>query len=121
MKTTITVCDTCNRAEKRGTDILPKDGEILAHLVEQAALGDDTLEIRRFGCLAGCDHACNISIQEAGKFSYVLGCFEPTQEKADAIVGFAQLYHQSKSGMVPLKERPTALKGHMRAKLPILD
>ena len=121
MKTIVTVCDTCNRAEKRGTDIVPKDGEIFASLLELAASGQEEIEVRRFGCLAGCDHACNVAVQEYGKFSYVLGHFEPTQEKAEAIIDFANMYHGSKTGMIPLKERPAALKGHMRAKLPILD
>ena len=119
MKTIITVCDTCNCKEKRGTEILPKDGEIFAELVEKAATEMDEIEVRRFGCLAGCDHACNVSIQEKDKFSYIFGYFEPTLDKAHAIVEFAKQYHHSKTGMVPLKERPAALKGHMRAKLPI--
>ena len=119
MKTILTVCETCHRIGNGAG--LKRDGDTFAEIIESTANKVEEVEVRRFQCLAGCDFACNLTIQENGKFTYLFGSFEPTELNAKAIVKFAQLYHQSEDGIVPWKSRPEALKGHMRGKIPILD
>jgi predicted metal-binding protein len=121
MTTTITVCETC-KCTGWDAETTPKtDGETLAELVEHAALGFSNLTVRRHACLMGCDFACNIAIQADGKLNYVLGKFNPTIEDADGIVAYANLHADSEKGQVPYREWPQAIKGHFRARLPVLD
>lgn len=120
MPTTITVCETCKRADWNVEKNAQTDGEALAELVEQAAAGTNDVVVRRHACLMGCDFACNIAIQSPDKLNYVLGKFEPTQTDAQGIVDYATLHANSETGQVPYREWPQAIKGHFRARLPLL-
>jgi len=115
--TTITVCDTCKRADfdaQKGEDT---DGTRLAALVEAAASEVGEVRVRRNSCLMGCDFACNVTVQGPGKIGYAIGTFEPGKEEAEAIVEWARLHAQSQTGQVPYKTWPQAIKGHFRARL----
>jgi predicted metal-binding protein len=61
--TWITVCDTCKREGWAGAGAT--DGERLAGLIEAqaAAEGLGRLRLRRFSCLMGCTHGCNVAVQ----------------------------------------------------------
>lgn len=121
MTTTITVCETC-KCEGWDAETNPRtDGESLAELVEAAAEGNNNISVRRHACLMGCDFACNIAIQAEGKLNYVLGKFEPNSDDAQGIVNYAKLHADSEKGQVPYREWPQAIKGHFRARLPVLD
>jgi predicted metal-binding protein len=119
LDTLITLCDTCKRP---GHDVLGQartDGDILAGLVESAAVGRSGIVTRRQSCLLGCDYACNIALQAQGKLTFVLGMFEPVAEAAEAIVAFAAKHAESANGYVPFREWPAGVKGHFRARLPV--
>jgi len=111
MTTWITVCDTCKRTGWEETGMEKTDGEALAELVEAAAAGTDVLT-RRVSCTMGCDRACNITVQSAGKINYSLGTFEPTSDDAEAIVEYAAKHAASETGQVPYREWPQGVKGH---------
>ncbi len=121
MTTTITVCETCKCADWDAEKDPQTDGEKLAELIEKAAQGSPDVTVRRHACLMGCDFACNIAIQADEKLNYVLGKFEPTADDADGIVAYATLHANSEKGQVPYREWPQAIKGHFRARLPVLD
>jgi predicted metal-binding protein len=121
MTTTITVCETCKCAGWDAETAAKTDGEALAELVENAAANAPDVTVRRHACLMGCDFACNIAIQADDKLNYVLGTFTPTQEDAQGIVDYATLHAASEKGQVPYREWPQAIKGHFRARLPVLD
>jgi predicted metal-binding protein len=121
MTTTITVCETCKCAGWDAEKDPQTDGEKLAELIEKAAQGSPDVTVRRHACLMGCDFACNIAIQADEKLNYVLGKFEPTADDADGIVAYATLHANSEKGQVPYREWPQAIKGHFRARLPVLD
>lgn len=121
MTCVITICETCKRADWDAEKTSQPDGERLAELVEKAAQSVDSISVRRHSCLMGCDFACNVAIQSSGKLDYVLGTFEPTEESAQGIVDYAALYADSKTGQVPYKTWPQAIKGHFRARLPKLE
>lgn len=122
MSTTITICDTCKTegwdAETTGIT----DGEALAALIEaEVAATGAAVKTRRFSCLMGCNRACNISIQAAGKLNYTLGEFTPNAEAAKGIVDYAVLHSNSTAGQVPYREWPQAIKGHFTTRHPPLD
>jgi len=121
MTTVITVCDTCKAETCLTPDAPEKDGAKLAALVEAAAKGNETVEVRRHSCLMGCNHGCNIALQAEGKLTYVMGRFEPSEEAANGIVEYATLHSDSTSGQVPFKQWPAAVKGHFVSRIPVLN
>ena len=87
------------------------DGEVLAELIEAAAVGLP-VATRRVSCTMGCERACNIIVQGAGKIGYSLGKFEPMAADARAIVDYAAMHAASATGQVPFREWPLGVKGH---------
>ncbi|SLN29530.1 DUF1636 family protein [Pseudooctadecabacter jejudonensis] len=118
--TWITVCDTCKREGWDAATGAPTDGEALAALVEavlfEAAANTDpdgiSVRTRRVSCTMGCDRACNITVQAAGKINYSLGTFAATEDDAAAIVEYAGKHAASETGQVPYREWPQGVKGH---------
>ena len=111
MTTWITICDTCKRESWELTGMEQTDGEVLASLIEAAAKGSG-VATRRVSCTMGCERACNIIVQGAGKFGYSLGRFEPVPGDAAAIVAYAALHAASATGQVPFRDWPPGVKGH---------
>ena len=111
MTTWITICDTCKREGWAETGMEQTDGERLAGLLEQAVAGT-ALRTRRVSCTMGCERACNIVVQAAGKAGYSIGRFEPTADTAAAIVAWATLHAASETGVVPYRTWPQGVKGH---------
>ncbi len=116
MTTWITICDTCRYAGQEGADLRRTDGERLAELLERRAAGT-AVKTRRVSCLMGCAHGCNLTVQAAGKISYVIGRFAPEADAADAIIRYAELHARSESGQVPYRQWPEGIKGHFIARL----
>ncbi len=112
MTSWITICDTCKREGWETTDMSVTDGERLAALIEAAALACDSVATRRVSCTMGCERACNIIVQGAGKIGYSLGKFEPNAEAAEAIVAYAAMHAESETGQVPFRQWPQGVKGH---------
>ena len=121
MSSTITICDTCKRPDWEERGVVKRDGEALAELIEQAAVGVEGVRTRRHSCLMGCGKGCNLAIQSEGKLTYVMGGFEPDAEKAAGIVEYARLHSESETGQVPFRQWPQAVKGHFVSRLPVLD
>lgn len=112
MTTWITICDTCKCEGWDTRGMAQTDGEALATLVEGAAAAVDDVRTRRVSCTMGCDRACNITVQAAGKINYSLGTFQPNAEDAQAIVDYAAKHAASDTGQVPYREWPQGVKGH---------
>ncbi|GAA3860571.1 DUF1636 domain-containing protein [Celeribacter arenosi] len=109
--TWITICDSCKRTDwaERGSE--RSDGEAFADLIEAQAK-DTGLRTRRVSCTMGCERACNVIVQGAGKIGYSLGRFDGTVDDATALVDFAQGHAGSPTGQVPFREWPQGVKGH---------
>jgi predicted metal-binding protein len=120
MTTWITICDTCKREGWENGTMGKTDGERLATLIEAQMPADSPVQTRRVSCLMGCTHGCNIAIQAEGKLSYTLGKFEPTDEAAEAIIGYSTLHAESESGQVPYRQWPQGVKGHFITRHPPL-
>ncbi|MEO1490834.1 MAG: DUF1636 domain-containing protein [Pseudomonadota bacterium] len=120
-KTTIFVCDTCKFSAEEKTDPAGRTGgEILAGLVEAAAVDTPDVQVKRQSCLMGCERHCNTAIAAPGKLTYVLGTFEPSDDAAAAVVEYAVLHAASESGQVPFKQWPQGVKGHFVARIPAI-
>ncbi|RLJ41126.1 putative metal-binding protein [Litoreibacter meonggei] len=120
MTTWITICDTCKRDDWEARAPGVTDGETFADLIEAAATRTAGVRTRRHSCLMGCTRGCNVAIQGSGKLNYTVGEFEPSQEAAEAVVGYAALHAISESGQVPYKQWPQAIKGHFVTRHPPL-
>ena len=118
MPTIITICETCKREDWKEKGIKESDGFELAQLIEKSSVTEEKVITRRHSCLMGCDHGCNVTIQDNKKLSYVLGNFKPTSEDAEAIILYANLHANSTNGQVPYREWPQAIKGHFVARIP---
>ena len=118
MPTIITICETCKREGWADRSVSETDGLKFAKLIEQIPTNNRRVSIRRHSCLMGCDHGCNVTIQDNKKLSYVLGNFKPTSEDAEAIILYANLHANSTNGQVPYREWPQAIKGHFVARIP---
>ena len=116
--TLITICDTCKREGWDPETDDRTDGVRFAEKIEGQAEGLGSVQTRRHSCLMGCTHGCNVAIQAAGKLSYVLGRFEPTDEAAEGIVEYARLHAESESGQVPFRSWPSAVRGHFVSRIP---
>lgn len=119
--TTITVCTTCRQPALRDDKNRSPCGEALLRAVEVAAEGIAGISVRPIACLMGCEHGCNIAIQDDGKLAYVLGSFGPSAEDASAIVGYAAKHAESPTGVVPYRDWPQGVKGHFVARIPPLS
>lgn len=120
MTTWITVCDTCKRENWDDSGAEFTDGELFAAQIEEAAAGVPDIRTRRTSCLMGCNRSCNVAIQSNGKLSYTLGEFTPDTESAEGVVAYAALHAASKTGQVPYKTWPQAIKGHFVTRHPPL-
>ena len=118
MPTIITICETCKREDWKEKGLKESDGFELAQLIEKSSMTEEKVITRRHSCLMGCDHGCNVTIQDNKKLSYVLGNFKPTSEDAEAIILYANLHANSTNGQVPYREWPQAIKGHFVARIP---
>lgn len=119
MATWVTVCDTCKRDGWETSGQRQSDGEVLAALIEDAAAATP-VKVRRFSCLMGCSRACNVTVQGAGKVNYSIGAFEPDSRSAKAIVEYAAMHDESKTGVVPYRQWPQPIKGHFVSRHPSL-
>ena len=119
MTTVITICDTCKQ-DGWDDEAGVTDGESLAAMIESAAAGVPGVETRRHSCLMGCSNACNVTVQGAGKMSYTLGRFDPSETAARGIVDYAARHATTATGVVPFREWPVAIKGHFVTRHPPL-
>ena len=121
MTTWITICDTCKREGWEATGMEQTDGEAFAALIEPRAAAAG-IRTRRVSCTMGCERACNVIVQGAGKNSYSMGRFDPTEDDAQALVDYAVKHAESEKGQVPFRDWPVGVKGHFISRhLPLPD
>lgn len=111
------VCSTCGSAE-RDAEGRTRGEQLLARVQDaaRAALGIRASSVR---CLWACAQRCTVHVRARGRFGYVLGQFEPSDEAAQALVDYAKLYAETADGAVPFKRWPTALRGHFVCRIPV--
>jgi len=120
MTRTIIVCQTCKfTAETKLNEDGVSGGELLTHHLEEVLDGRDDLSIQKQDCLWACSEHCNVVMSDTERFSYLAGRFEPDRKAAEAIVEWFDKHGKSKTGQVPFREWPDAIRGHFIARLPV--
>ena len=117
MTSWITICESCKRDGWQDGPMTRTDGEAMATAIEARAPGAG-IATRRVSCTMGCERACHVIVQGAGKIGYSLGKFEGTEADAEAIVAFAALHADSETGQVPFRQWPQGVKGHFVSRHP---
>jgi predicted metal-binding protein len=112
----ILICTTC-RAE--GETQEPRSGARL-HAALTAARTEGDPEVIGVECLSVCKRPCTVSFSAPGAWTYVYGDF-PADADPREMFAAARLYGASPQGLIPWKQRPTALKKGVVARLPPLE
>ncbi|MEA5451750.1 DUF1636 domain-containing protein [Leptolyngbya sp. CCNP1308] len=114
------VCESCGFT----ADEEKRDGETGgAHLIKHLqALYEqwhrkEKLAIATTGCLCICEQPCAIAYVGTGKPTYLFADLDPTTCAADLLTA-AELYLDSKDGMVSANRLPKELQSHRIARIP---
>jgi predicted metal-binding protein len=114
------VCKSCGFTadeEKRNDET--GGAHLLNHLeaLYEQWLRKDELAIATTGCLCICGQPCAIAYVGTGKPTYLFTDLDPTTCANDLLTA-AELYLDSKDGMVSAYKLPDALQPHRMARIP---
>ncbi len=119
----ILVCTSCRAEgeaqEPRAGVQEPRAGARL-HAALTAARSQSDPEVIGVECFSVCKRPCTVSFSAPGAWTYVYGDF-PADADPGEIFAAARLYGASPQGLIPWRERPTALKKGVVARLPPLE
>jgi predicted metal-binding protein len=68
--------------------------------------------------MSGCNRACTLAVQSAGKWTYYWGGLAPDAETAEQVVACARMHQLSTDGELDWKARPERLKSGVLARIP---
>ena len=121
--THITVCITC-RAPSTSRE-QRADGLSLFDAVQEALWAAETeggaalnVQLRAQACMSGCNRACTLAVQSAGKWTYYWGDLAPDAQTAEQVVACARTHQLSIDGELDWKARPERLKSGVLARIP---
>ena len=121
--THITVCTTCRAP---GTSREQRaDGLSLFDAVQEALWAAESeggaalhVQLRGQACMSGCNRACTLAVQSAGKWTYYWGDLVPDAETAAQVVTCALMHQRSADGELLWKDRPERMKSGVLARIP---
>jgi predicted metal-binding protein len=121
--TEVIVCTTCRPADVPRDQ--PAPGAALFEAVQVAAFDMDPAQlthvrIRGVECMTGCNRACTVTFQAAGKYLYYFGDLAADAETAEHILACAQLHAATPDGTLLRNHRPARLRNGILARLPPL-
>ena len=121
--TEVIVCTTCRPADVSRD--LPAPGAALFEAVQVAAWDVDpaqlaNVRIRGVECMTGCNRACTVTFQAAGKYLYYFGDLAADAQTAEHILACAQLHAASPDGTLLRNDRPARLRNGILARIPPL-
>ena len=121
--TEVIICTTCRPADVPRD--LPAPGATLFEAVQVAAWDVDpaqlaSLRIRGVECMTGCNRACTVTFQAAGKYLYYFGDLAADAETAEHILECAQLHAATPDGTLLRNDRPARLRNGILARIPPL-
>lgn len=114
-KTTLFVCQSCNDAAHKR--MKPSQGAQLLEQLNTLQSQDSSLTIQPVDCLWMCSKACVVAVSAANQPTYLFTDLPPV-ESAEALLQFAELYHQHGGESIPYRQLPEALKSGSVAKIP---
>lgn len=121
--TEVIVCTTCRPAGVPRDQ--PAHGAALLEAVQIAAFDLDPAQlaqvrIRGVECMMGCNRACTVTFQAAGKYIYYFGDLTADTETAQHILACAQLHATAVDGTLLRNDRPARLRNGILARIPPL-
>lgn len=123
--TEIVVCTTCRRADTARDQTA--DGQNLFEAVQEALLAAESdagapvgVRVRGQACLSGCNRACTLAFQAAGKQTYYFGDVVCDAEAAAHVVACGRLHQASADGTLERKDRPARLRSGILGRLPAM-
>ena len=113
------ICTTC-RAGETSVEGAPVPGRRLFDRVA-ALLADDNapVSLRSVVCLGNCEQGCSAAVEQAGKWTYLLGRLEPAMG-AD-LLAYAATYAAHPTGTVLPSRRPASLARVVLGRMPDLS
>ena len=121
--TEVIVCTTCRPADVPRD--LPAHGAALFEAVQVAAWDVEpaqlaNVRIRGVECMTGCNRACTVTFQAAGKYLYYFGDLVADAQTAEHILACAMLHAATPDGTLLRNDRPTRLRNGILARIPPL-
>ena len=114
--TEILVCKKCLAGEEAPEEGL-RPGERL-HAALEGADWPEGITITGVECLQNCDHGCSLAMRGgAARWTYVYGNLDETSHLEMLTEGL-RLYHQTKDGVIPWRQRPDHFKKNCIARIP---
>ena len=108
----------CTKCRVRDQD---PAGEIRPGTQLHAALSQHDLPanitLRAVECLSNCTSGCSVALRGPGRWSYVYGNFDETND-APMIADVTARYHAAPDGLVPWRERPVHFRKNCIARIP---
>jgi predicted metal-binding protein len=122
--TEVIVCTTCRPVDVPRDQ--PAPGAALLEAVQVAAWDVDPallahVRIRGVECMTGCNRACTVTFQAAGKYLYYFGDLIADAETAAHILACAQLHANTPDGTLLRNDRPARLRNGILARIPPLQ
>ena len=116
---TMYVCRSCVWTEAQREIDGKRQGVFLIEEMEKLLpkwAYQDKVTFRVVYCLGGCRNPCNVGFRSPGKYFLRFNKLAP--DDAQALLDFAELYHDSKEGDPPAEDRPERLKDALVVRVP---
>ena len=110
-KATLFICRTC-----RAADGETRPGADFIRVLRDGFKGNAEAAIRPVTCLSQCKNPCAAALSRPNGFSYVFSGLQ-IDDLADLALG-AHLLAEDERGLLPLRNRPPALKRTLVARIP---
>lgn len=113
----ISVCTVCRAAGAEADDPGRPGEDLLAALL--AAGLPEGVEARPVQCLSVCKRPCTVAMTGPDRYTYVFGDLDPVRD-APALLDCAATFAGTEHGYMLWRERPTALRRGIVARIPPL-
>lgn len=118
------ICVTCRTQEDLLAPMADNESEakrsgqrLYERLLDQKdALGAD-IEIQAVECMNGCQSACTASLQAAGKYSFLIGNLDDSDERVQDLLSFANAHAEADTGLPAWRDRPVHVRKNTLARL----
>lgn len=117
------VCVTCRRSDPTETaaEGQPVEGQKLYDRLAEAVSNDEAmrtrLSVEPVECMNACQQSCTVSLRSAGKYGFILGDLDSSDERVDDVLSFAQSYAASEKGLPAWRERPEHIRKNTLVRL----
>ena len=110
-KVTLFICKTCRSVDGNG-----RPGTTMIERLRARFAGDGETAIRAVTCLSQCASPCAAALSRSNGFSYVFSGLGV--DDLDDLMCGARMLAEDERGLLPLRQRPAALKRTLVARIP---